>query len=349
VGKKEVKIILAGLDNAGKSSMLVGLRRMYGFEEDVKRLKPTIRIDYYRREFLNMKLNFFDMGGQVKFRESYLKRPIYFESVNVMIFLIDIQDEERFTESVDYLGKILGVLKETEYPKEYPVYVCFSKADFDLVQNNVIDFLSRMKMIKDLIKKYYSDFKFNYYSTSIYNLYTIIKMISSGLSQYLDGYEKIQDILMEFGEDNDVKQALLFDHTGLVIADYFKAEGEGLELQNRIDGIISGHLEFFGQLEDLGQLEITSTRGVDGTYMNCCYQFKLYDDSELTEENLPEILKKKKTGDPMYANYYFSMIVNLDISIPAENQIPSAIGRLGKFIDDILVSSKSEEKSELDE
>jgi len=330
--KRDLKLILAGLDNAGKSSMIVALKRMYGFEEDVKKLKPTIRVDYYRRDFLNLKLNFWDMGGQANFREAYLKRPIYFENVNILIYLIDIQDEMRFAESVDYLGKILKVLEELNYSKQSPIFICFSKADYDLVQNNLIDYLSRMKMIKDLVFKTYPQYKFEFYSTSIYNVYSIVRMISNGLRQFLEGYENIMQLVYDFGQTTGVKQTLLFDHTGLVICDYFKAEGEGLELQNKIDSIISGHLEFFGRLEDQ-HLEITSTRGTDGKYMNCCYQFHLYD---AEAPDAIEIEKEKNSGNPFYANYYFSMIVPLEISVPSENQIPETIKKVTFAVNKIL-------------
>ena len=338
--KKDIKLILSGLDNAGKTSMLVGLRRMYGFEEDVKKLKPTIRIDYYRRQFLNMRLSFFDMGGQEKFRQSYLRRPIYFEAVNVLIYLIDIQDPDRFDESVEYLGNVLKVLEETEYEQDFPIFVCFSKADFELVSAEMVIYLRRIKEVKDKIKEIHPGFKFEYYSTSIFNLYTIVRMISNGLGQFMGGYSEITEVLQEFGCIEGIKQALFFDHTGLVISDYFKAEGEGLELQNKIDGIISGHLEFFGQLEDQN-LEITSTRGTDGVYMNCCYQFNLYEeigeDRERTDEEQLEIDEKRKKGDPNYANYYFSMIVDLDNSVVAENMIPKAIDSLRGILNRILL------------
>ena len=333
--KQDLKIILSGLDNAGKTSMIVALKRMYGFEEDVKKLKPTIRVDYYRRDFLNLKLNFWDMGGQHNFREAYLRRPIYFENVNVLIYLIDIQDEMRFTESIDYLGKLLSTLEEVGYNKDVPVFICFSKADYDLVQSNLVDFLSRMKMIKDLVYSTYSTYKFEFYSTSIYNVYSIVRMISNGLRQHMEGYDEITQLLYEFGEKAEVKQGLLFDHTGLVIVDYFKAEGEGLELQNKIDSIISGHLEFFSQLEDQ-HLRITSTRGTDGQYMNCCYQFNLYNAEQTDEEEPTEVVQERTEGNPLYANYYLSIIVPLEISVPAENEIPETIGKIAQVLQRIL-------------
>ncbi|MBD3351473.1 MAG: hypothetical protein GF364_08295, partial [Candidatus Lokiarchaeota archaeon] len=62
--EKYLKFILAGLDAAGKSSMLVVLKKMYEFEDEIKNLKPTVKIDHYRRSFLGYNLDINDMGGQ---------------------------------------------------------------------------------------------------------------------------------------------------------------------------------------------------------------------------------------------------------------------------------------------
>ncbi len=335
MSKKNLKIILAGLDNAGKTSMLVGLRKMYGFESEVHGLKPTIRVDYYRREFLNLQLNFFDMGGQQKFRNSYLKRPIYFESVNQLIYLIDIQDELRFDESVEYLGKILDILDKLEYAKDHPIYICFSKADYDFVEENISEYASRVKMIKDLVAKTYPSFTFEFYSTSIYNVYTIVRMISNGIRRYLDSYSHLRDTVESFGNKNEVKQLLVFDNTGLVISDYFKGEGEGLELQNKIDQIISSHLEFFKQLEDQN-LDVTSSRGVDGEFMNLCYQFQLYRgfNEDLTEEMKTMIAEEP--DNPLVFNYYVSMISPLGVTADIESEIPSLVGTLREDMKEMI-------------
>ena len=41
---KEFKLVIAVLDNAGKTSALIALRQKYNFYERVKNLKPTIKI-----------------------------------------------------------------------------------------------------------------------------------------------------------------------------------------------------------------------------------------------------------------------------------------------------------------
>ncbi len=337
--KKTIKVVLSGLDNAGKSSMLVGFKRMYGYEDEVHSLKPTLRIDYYRRDFLNLRLNFFDMGGQTKFRAMYLKRKMYFESINLLIYLIDIQDEMRFTESINYLSDVLGVLKDIGYPKEIPIYICFSKADYEFIKDNPDEYIARRAMVKKLLKTAFPEYEFQFYQTSIYNLYTIIHMISNGLRSYLGGYDEIQDGIVEYRDKAEIIQAILFDHTGLVISETFNPKSKDYDLENKIDRIISGHLEFFGQLED-ENLEITSIRGVDGEFMNVCYQFHLYNDLEQSEEQMKTIIKERKSGNPYYANYYFSMISTLDKSILAENQITEIMSKLQDNLKAILIDNQ---------
>ena len=333
--KKAIKVVLSGLDNAGKTSMLVGFKRMYGFVEEVHNLKPTLRIDYYKRDFLDLRLNFFDMGGQSKFREMYLKREMYFESIDLLIYLIDIQDEMRFTESIKYLSDVLGVLEKVSYTKGLPIYLCFSKADYEFIKSNPDEYIARRAMVKNLLRKSFPEYEFQFYLTSIYNLYTIIHMISNGLRRYLEGYDEIQDKIIEYRDKTEIAQAILFDHTGLVISETFNPKSKDYELENRIDKIISGHLEFFGQLED-EDLDITSIRGVDGEFMNVCYQFHLYNDLELSEDQMKATIEKKKSGNPYYANYYFSIISSLDKSILAENQITDIISELRDYLKAIL-------------
>ena len=334
--KKAIKVVLSGLDNAGKTSMLVGFKRMYGYEDEVQNLKPTLRIDYYKRDFLDLRLNFFDMGGQSKFREMYLRRKMYFESIDSLIYLIDIQDEMRFTESVNYLSDVLGVLENVRYEKEIPIYICFSKADYEFIKGNPDEYIARTSMVKSLLRKTFPKYEFQFYLTSIYNLYTIIHMISNGLRRYLEGYDEIQDGIVEYRDKTEIAQAILFDHTGLVISETFNPKSKDYDLENKIDRIISGHLEFFGQLED-ENLDITSIRGVDGEFMNVCYQFHLYNDLELSEEQMKVTIEKKKSGNPYYANYYFSIISTLDKSILAENQINEIISKLRDYLKIILI------------
>jgi len=75
--EKLVKIIVSGLDNAGKTSILTALDKKYDFQKDIISLTPTIRVEYHTTYFLNQKVIFWDCGGQTQYRELYKKNKIY--------------------------------------------------------------------------------------------------------------------------------------------------------------------------------------------------------------------------------------------------------------------------------
>ena len=60
------KIIISGLDNAGKTSILTAFDKRYGFEKESLELLPTRKVVYHRTKFLDKSITFWDMGGQKK-------------------------------------------------------------------------------------------------------------------------------------------------------------------------------------------------------------------------------------------------------------------------------------------
>jgi len=75
-----MKIAFLGLDNAGKTSILTGLKRKFDFMEQVSKLQPTLSVDRntFSFNFLNTQVMQFDFGGQLKYREEYLEHRIDF-------------------------------------------------------------------------------------------------------------------------------------------------------------------------------------------------------------------------------------------------------------------------------
>lgn len=164
--KEQQKIIVAGLDKAGKTAILQTFGGRLGID-DLTKLKPTKRV--HRREIKtkDMLLYLWDFGGQTKYRHEYLKNPgSYFLSVDLLIYVIDVQDYERYDESFSYLEQLLGVLKTLE---ENPnLLILIHKLDPDVrdepeVQLNV-EFLK--ENLKDMLMN--EDFDYEIYLTSIY-------------------------------------------------------------------------------------------------------------------------------------------------------------------------------------
>lgn len=75
---KELRILLLGLDNAGKTTIL----KMMASESDIQQVKPTLGFNVKAVRSPGFKLNVWDIGGQKKIRP-YWKH--YFEDTDVLV------------------------------------------------------------------------------------------------------------------------------------------------------------------------------------------------------------------------------------------------------------------------
>lgn len=243
----EIKIVFAGLDNAGKTSFLIALRQKYNFYERVKKLKPTIKIDYSSFNFLNRyTVNFWDMGGQAKYRKIYVNNPIYFTSTDYLYFLIDIQDELKYEEAVRYLHDLLDIYrdKEMEYTRE--VLICFDKYDPVFRENE--EYLDRIEMIKKLIVSQNKDINFKFFNMSYYDISSLSKALAYSLSKLLN-LEEINVKLERIVKDYDCNYAILYTDSGLIISDYYQKVIDFRDFDKKICRI-NESLEFFQRLTD---------------------------------------------------------------------------------------------------
>jgi len=242
----EFKLVIAGLDNAGKSSALIALRKKYNFYERVKNLKPTIKIDYSSFKFLETyRINLWDMGGQKKFRKIYVSNPIYFTETNYIYYLIDIQDEIKFEESVKYLHDLLDIYRDLDYSNE--VIICFNK--YDPKFKNSEDFFERAEMIKNLIVSQNKDMKFKFFDTSYYDISSISKAISYSLDKLLN-LEVIDIGLSKIVNQFSCSYAILYTASGLIISDHYMDVMDIRAFEEKISNRINEDLEFFQRLND---------------------------------------------------------------------------------------------------
>lgn len=242
----EFKLVIAGLDNAGKSSALIALRKKYNFYERVKNLKPTIKIDYSSFKFLETyRINLWDMGGQKKFRKIYVSNPIYFTETNYIYYLIDIQDEIKFEESVKYLHDLLDIYRDLDFSNE--VIICFNK--YDPKFKNSEDFFDRAEMIKNLIVSQNKDMKFKFFDTSYYDISSISKAISYSLDKLLN-LEVIDIGLSKIVNQFNCSYAILYTASGLIISDHYMDVMDIRAFEEKISNRINEDLEFFQRLKD---------------------------------------------------------------------------------------------------
>ena len=85
--KKEVRIVMVGLDAAGKTTVLYNLK----LGETVTTI-PTIGFNVETVEYKNLSFTMFDVGGQDKIRPLWHH---YYQNSDAIIFVVDSNDRER--------------------------------------------------------------------------------------------------------------------------------------------------------------------------------------------------------------------------------------------------------------
>eukprot|EP00999_Lentomonas_sp_LEN2_P000551 NODE_1551_length_816_cov_392.370102_g1503_i0.p2 GENE.NODE_1551_length_816_cov_392.370102_g1503_i0~~NODE_1551_length_816_cov_392.370102_g1503_i0.p2 ORF type:complete len:183 (+),score=50.96 NODE_1551_length_816_cov_392.370102_g1503_i0:61-609(+) len=99
-GKKDVRILMVGLDAAGKTTILYKMKL-----GEIVTTIPTIGFNVETVEYKNLKFTMWDVGGQDKLRPLWRH---YFQNTNGVIFVVDSNDRERAGQARDELQKMLS-------------------------------------------------------------------------------------------------------------------------------------------------------------------------------------------------------------------------------------------------
>ena len=98
--KKEAKILMLGLDAAGKTTILYQLKLGMNLETI-----PTMGFVYEKIEHKNFKLSVWDVAGQDALRPLWKH---YYQNTKGIIFVVDSSDEKRMSLAKEELHKILN-------------------------------------------------------------------------------------------------------------------------------------------------------------------------------------------------------------------------------------------------
>lgn len=96
---KEMRILMLGLDNAGKTTIV---KKIMG--EDVNSVSPTLGFIIKTIDYEGYKLNIWDVGGQKTLR-SYWRN--YFEKTDALIWVVDATDRLRIDDCREELHNLL--------------------------------------------------------------------------------------------------------------------------------------------------------------------------------------------------------------------------------------------------
>jgi GTPase SAR1 family protein len=232
------KILFTGLDGAGKTSIILALKREFS---KIAILSPTRGAQRRVFEFLGKAVSEWDLGGQKSYRIAYLKNPgKYFENTEIAIYVIDIQDKKRIPEAIDYLKDVITQFEELE--AEPPIYIFFHKFDPVLERSAYNEYSNLTINLKEDIKSEADYKRLYFYNTSIYDLPSIIKAMSEILLTLYSKSELIDRTIEQFANKVQSDGVVVIDDNSLQIGSYFK--------NDEIKEILNSSTPYFLTLND---------------------------------------------------------------------------------------------------
>jgi GTPase SAR1 family protein len=216
--KAQKKLLMIGLDNGGKTSILAVLQEKFSI---IKDLLPTRGVQREKLDFFGYPIISWDLGGQVQYREKlYFNKPeLYFSDADLILYVIDIQDADRIAESANYFKLVLTALSDlNENP---PILVVLNKSDQDV--RRTLQWQKRVDTVKntfDKVVEEWNTFEIDYRDTSIFQKETIMQMFSTALMKISDTSEIVENILEDFSVQIEGRALSLISMDGLIFGSY---------------------------------------------------------------------------------------------------------------------------------
>ena len=171
--KAESKISILGLSNSGKSSIVLSLKKNTNLLNFLS-LSPTKGISMNRiiEEFTDFII--WDFGGQKLYIDKYLQNfDEKLHGSNKIIFVLDIQDEEKYDLALEYFDWIMEALVRLNYSSKISFFL--HKFDPEIEETGKID-EHRIKELEEKIFKIIPEgFSCNLFKTSIFTVFRKVK------------------------------------------------------------------------------------------------------------------------------------------------------------------------------
>ncbi|KAG1693327.1 hypothetical protein DVH05_023791 [Phytophthora capsici] len=127
--KAELHLLIVGLDDAGKTTLLEQLKGIFGKKPGIPldKIPPTVGLNIARVDIRRSRIIFWDLGGQERLRAIWNK---YYSESHGIVFVIDSANEGRFQEAKKTLHAMLSNSELTGVP----LLVLANKMDLDSAQ-----------------------------------------------------------------------------------------------------------------------------------------------------------------------------------------------------------------------
>jgi GTPase SAR1 family protein len=293
------KLLFTGLDDAGKTSIILSLQREFS---KIAVLSPTRGAQRRVFDFLGKEIAEWDLGGQISYRISYLKNPgKFFDGTEIAIYVIDIQNKPRIPEAISYYKDVVEQFHKLEI--EPPIYVFLHKYDPALRRGALNEMQNLMIELKEQIKKA-ADYKDLYfYETSIYDFSTIIRAMSEIMLSLYPKSELIEKTIIEFAKKIGSEGVVIIDDNSLIIGSYYK--------NDETKHLLTASTPYFLTLSDsLQYTGVQENRHEDRMILQRFGKNFIFKQISLKKDSIPYYLLLLK-DDPVFQKEDFETFANI--------------------------------------
>ncbi|MFW9876668.1 MAG: ADP-ribosylation factor-like protein [Candidatus Thorarchaeota archaeon] len=172
MGEQNNKFLILGLDNSGKTTILLSLKGDTNLLSFLS-LKPTRGISIEEFQDKEFKTYAWDFGGQEEYRADHISNiGKYIKGVDEILYVIDIQDYNRYNQALIYLKDLINSIEKERYVVELSIFL--HKYDPNL--KNKPEFKDIDEKVNFLINKQIfriipANFKYKIYRSSVYTVF----------------------------------------------------------------------------------------------------------------------------------------------------------------------------------
>jgi GTPase SAR1 family protein len=209
------KILFTGLEDGGKTSILLSLDNKFSLLPTVK---PTIKTKrtFYTNSLLGIHITRWDLGGQKIYRKIYInEKSKYFTETQTIFYVIDVQSRGKFEEALAYLKDIINIVSE-DHIKNFQLLILLHKFDPDIRFRN--DIIKNQKFLESEITKIIGSLKFTIYKTSIFDETTLLRAFSDGVFYATHKSRMFEALLKDYMGKTFNSATLLLDQNCFIIA-----------------------------------------------------------------------------------------------------------------------------------
>jgi small GTP-binding protein len=209
------KILVVGLDQAGKTSILNILTNKFNLMDN---LKPTAGIERTEIQVLGIPILSWDLGGHDLYREGYLKDIKIFVDTDSLFYVVDAINAKRYDESLQYYSDILSTFKKLDIKPK--IVLCLHKVD-----PNIRDNPNTKHLLEDLKKAFQSrsgEFEITTFITSIYDRKSIIESFSRNFQELIVSLKPFKKLLETLVRQLNLDGLVLFDENLMILSEFYR-------------------------------------------------------------------------------------------------------------------------------